>query len=81
MYVKPGQGHLIGSRTHVHSPVHLIGGCVPVCLTGKDFHPFGFSAISVLNRQRLAAHNHGYPMKWIDMPGRGRAGLQNQPPD
>ena len=66
---------------HVHGSVHRNRGSIPVCLSGIDFDPIGVSAISVLDRQRLATHDHGYPIEWIDVPGRGHAGFQNQPPD
>ena len=49
--------------------MHLISGCIPVSLSGKDFHVFGFSSISVLNRQRVTAHNHRYSIEGIDVPG------------
>jgi hypothetical protein len=72
---KEDRHFLISGSPHVHSTVYVVSGSIPGCLSGKDFHPIGFSPISVLNRQRFTAYNHRYPMKWIDVPGRGHAGF------
>jgi hypothetical protein len=58
-----------------------IGWRVPIRLARTNFHSFGFTAVTVFDRQRFVTHNYRYTMKRINMPGCCVPWLENQPPD
>jgi hypothetical protein len=66
---------LVDGGADVHRTMLAIGWRIPVRLASANFQSSGFSPITILNSQRLAANNYGYTMKRVDMPGCGFARL------
>jgi hypothetical protein len=53
----------------------------PIYLAGCDFDALGFATIPEFDCQRLATHDHGYPLERIAVPWRRLAGREAQPPN
>lgn len=78
---KEDRNLLVRGLTNVDCTMHPIRRFVPVGFAGKDLHTIGFSSIPVLDREHVAAHDHGHPMIGVNVPRRSHAWFENQPTD
>jgi hypothetical protein len=61
---------------NVYGAMYSISWFYPVDLADSNIPWYGLTAVAKLDVQKIAAQDHGHPMKWIVVPGRRFAGSE-----